>query len=152
MGTTLGIQIVEIVREIPIPQKHHHTTDGLDDSSGTTMRGRVIEGGACETSAIVCSHSRTPACLTLATGCDTLPAETPGLINRDTSLPLRSLVGTEYTGPRSTKIIARYGDPETILETNDSIWIGYFPKGNITLTHMKPARTIIRLQRGRQPR
>ena len=91
-------------------------------------------------------------CLTLAAGCDTPPAETPGLINRDPSLPLRSLVGTEYTEPQSTKIIAKYGDPETLPGTNDSIWIGYFPKGNITLTHMKPAGTIIRLQRGRQPR
>ena len=90
-------------------------------------------------------------CLTLTTGCETPPTEIPDLLSRVPGQPLSQLVGTKYSDPPSTEIIARYGNPETLTGTSGSSWVGYFPKGDFTLTTTRPAGTIIRVQRGREP-
>ena len=52
------------------------------------------------------------------------------------------LLGVKYEYPLSLKIIDKYGSPQTLPGTDNSIWKAYFPIGNFTI-HMDKRNSVI---------
>ncbi|BBO83122.1 hypothetical protein DSCO28_36880 [Desulfosarcina ovata subsp. sediminis] len=50
---------------------------------------------------------------------------------------------------KSIDILDKYGNPETLSETNNDRWVVYFPKGNFTIITDKKSNRIIRIISGR---
>ncbi len=65
----------------------------------------------------------------------------------------RSLIGNQYVAPFSLEIVAKYGAPETPMDTvpntDKNKWVEYFPKGNFTLEMDKSTSNIVEVSHKR---
>jgi hypothetical protein len=59
------------------------------------------------------------------------------------------LVGEMNLYLKSLNIIAKYGSPETLSETNDYRWVAFFPKGDFTIITDKKRNRILRVIDGK---
>jgi hypothetical protein len=74
--------------------------------------------------------------------------------NRNSSFNREILDGNILVGEmnlylKSLNIIAKYGSPETLSETNNYRWVAFFPKGDFTIITDKKRNKILRVIDGK---
>lgn len=60
-------------------------------------------------------------------------------------------IGFKYEYPKSTDFIAEFGYPETLAGTDNSKWIVYFPKGDLTVVSNKKTGKFENICTGKYP-
>jgi hypothetical protein len=79
------------------------------------------------------------------------PCLDSGVSGENLNPEIKSLIGTAYLYPKSVDLIDKYGYPDTLSGTNNSIWVAYFPKGDFTIIADKNTNMIKKVLPGKQP-